>query len=164
MSSAEPATSKLLVQTLNQFRSGIKQMSTKSNTATGWIRGERREGKQEPKLGTLTTPSSTWTDTRGQARRQTGAEAGDTDRPQLNRLTPQPQAVGAHGGGGGGLLPHCWLAAKSRPTLLRPHGLWPARLLCPWAFPGKHRRMGCHFLLQRIFPPPGTNRHLLHCR
>ena len=105
MSSAEPATSKLLVQTLNQFRSGIKQMSTKSNTATGWIRGERREGKQEPKLGTLTTPSSTWMDTRGQARRQTGAEAGDTDHPQLNRLTPQPQAVGARGGGGGGGVP-----------------------------------------------------------
>ena len=123
MSSAEPATSKLLVQTLNQFRSGIKQMSTKSNTATGWIRGERREGKQEPKLGTLTTPSSTWTDTRGQARRQTGAEAGDTDRPQLNRLTPQPQAVSARGGGGGGgSLSTCSRGAASPQKLTSQAG------------------------------------------
>ena len=29
-----------------------------------------------------------------------------------------------------------WLAAKSCLTLLRPHALWPARLLCPWDFPG----------------------------
>ena len=28
---------------------------------------------------------------------------------------------------------------------LWPHGLQPARLLCPWGFPGK---VGCHFLLQ----------------
>ena len=25
-----------------------------------------------------------------------------------------------------------------------------ARLLCPWSFPGKNTRAGCHFLLQRI--------------
>ena len=30
-------------------------------------------------------------------------------------------------------------------------GLWPARLLCPWDFPGKNSGVGCHFLLQRIF-------------
>ena len=35
--------------------------------------------------------------------------------------------------------------------LLRPHGLWPARLLCPWNSPGKNTGMGCHFLLQGIF-------------
>ena len=39
------------------------------------------------------------------------------------------------------------------------HGLQPARLLCPWDFPGKNIGMGCHFLLQGIFP---TQRHLLH--
>jgi len=26
------------------------------------------------------------------------------------------------------------------------------RLLCPWNFPGKNPGMGCHFLLQGIFP------------
>ena len=34
---------------------------------------------------------------------------------------------------------------------LWPHGLQPAKLLCPWDFPGKNTGVGCHFLLQRIF-------------
>ena len=29
-----------------------------------------------------------------------------------------------------------------------PHGPWPARILCPWAFPGKNTGLGCRFLLQ----------------
>ena len=32
-----------------------------------------------------------------------------------------------------------------------PRGLWPARLLCLWDFPGKNTGMDCHSLLQRIF-------------
>ena len=40
------------------------------------------------------------------------------------------------------------LVAKSRATLLRPHGQEPARLLCSWEFPGKNSTgLGCHFLL-----------------
>ena len=35
---------------------------------------------------------------------------------------------------------------------VRPYGLKPARLLCPWDFPGKNTGVGCHFLLQGIFP------------
>ena len=35
----------------------------------------------------------------------------------------------------------------------RPHGLQPGRHLCPWDFPSKKTRAGCHFLLQQIFPP-----------
>ena len=31
---------------------------------------------------------------------------------------------------------------------LRPHRLQSARLLCPWDFPGKNIRVGCHFLLR----------------
>ena len=42
------------------------------------------------------------------------------------------------------------------PTLCEPPGLYPARFLCPWSFPGKNTRVGCHFLLQGIFPDPGT--------
>ena len=38
--------------------------------------------------------------------------------------------------------------AQSCPTLSRPHGLQPTRLLCPWDFPGKSTGMGCHCLLQ----------------
>ena len=45
---------------------------------------------------------------------------------------------------------------------LQTHGLYPARLLCSWDFPGKNTRMGCHFLLQEIFPTQGSNPHLLH--
>ena len=45
---------------------------------------------------------------------------------------------------------------------LRPHGLYPARLLCPWDFPGKNTGVGCHFLLQGIFLTQGSNLSLLH--
>ena len=32
------------------------------------------------------------------------------------------------------------------------HGLYPARLLCPWGSPGKNTGVGCHALLLGIFP------------
>ena len=35
---------------------------------------------------------------------------------------------------------------------VRPYGVWPARFLCPWDFAGKNTGVGCHFLLQGIFP------------
>ena len=47
---------------------------------------------------------------------------------------------------------------------LRPQGLVPARLLCPWDSPGKNTAVGCHALLQGIFPTQGSNLGLLHCR
>ena len=37
----------------------------------------------------------------------------------------------------------------------------PASLLCPWDFPGKNSGVGCHSLLQGIFPTQGLNLHLL---
>ena len=40
---------------------------------------------------------------------------------------------------------------QSCPTL-QPHGLQPARLLCPWDSPGKNTGVGSHSLLQGIFP------------
>ena len=40
---------------------------------------------------------------------------------------------------------------------LRPYGLQSAGLLHPWDFPGKNTRVGCHFLLQGIFPTQGSN-------
>ena len=36
------------------------------------------------------------------------------------------------------------------------------RLLCPRDFPGKNSVVGCHFLLQGIFPTQGLNPHSLH--
>ena len=47
---------------------------------------------------------------------------------------------------------------------LRSQGLQPARLLCPWISPSKNTGVGCHFLLQEIFPTQGVNLGLLHCR
>ena len=41
---------------------------------------------------------------------------------------------------------------------VQPHGLQPSRLLCPWNFPGKNTRGGCHFLLQEIFLTQGLDR------
>ena len=53
--------------------------------------------------------------------------------------------------------------------LCDPHGLWPARILCPWDSPGKNTRMGCHALCQGIFPTYGLNpglpqrKQILYC-
>ena len=47
---------------------------------------------------------------------------------------------------------------------LWPDGLYPTRLLCPWDAPGKNPGVGCHSLLQGIFPTQGLNLGLLHCR
>ena len=38
---------------------------------------------------------------------------------------------------------------------LQLHGVQPAGLLCPWDSPGKNTGMGCHALLQGIFPTQG---------
>ena len=54
--------------------------------------------------------------------------------------------------------------AQSCLDSLRPHGLWPIRLLCQWNSPGKNTGVGCHSLLQGIFPTQGSNLSLLHCR
>ena len=45
----------------------------------------------------------------------------------------------------------------------RHHGLQPARLLCPWDSPGKNTGVGCHALLQGIFPTQRSNPGLPHC-
>ena len=47
---------------------------------------------------------------------------------------------------------------------LRSHGLQPTRLLCPRDFPGKNTGVGCHFLLQGIFPTQWSDPGLLHCQ
>ena len=44
------------------------------------------------------------------------------------------------------------------------HGLLPTRLLRPRDFPGESIGVGCHFLLQEIFPTQGLNMGLRHCR
>ena len=56
----------------------------------------------------------------------------------------------------------CYLFTKLCPTILWPHGLQPARLLCLWDFPGKNTHVGCHFLFWGIFPTQRSNLSLLH--
>ena len=52
------------------------------------------------------------------------------------------------------------LVTKSRLTLLRLHGLQPARLL--WDFPArKDTGLGCHFLPSWVFPTQGSDLALL---
>ena len=63
--------------------------------------------------------------------------------------------------------PHKWeccLVAQSCLTLLQPHGLQSTWLLCPWDFPGKNTGVGCHALLQELFPTQESKPGLLHCR
>ena len=48
--------------------------------------------------------------------------------------------------------------------LLGSHGLYPGSLLCPRDSPGKNTGVGCHALLQGIFPTQGSNPGLPHCR
>ena len=56
----------------------------------------------------------------------------------------------------------CCLVVKSCLTFLQPHGLQPARFLCPWDFPGKNTRVDCHFFLWGIFWIQVLNPCLLH--
>ena len=70
------------------------------------------------------------------------------------------------------ISPH-WLATESMYVLccvhvhsvmsssLRCHGL-PTTLLYPWDFSCKNTGVGCHFLLQGIFPTQGSYPLLLH--
>ena len=44
---------------------------------------------------------------------------------------------------------------------LQPHEPQFASLLCPWDFPGRNARVGCHFLPQGIVPTQGLNPSLL---
>ena len=63
-------------------------------------------------------------------------------------------------------LPACvccvCLVAQSCLDSLGLYGLWPTRLLCPWDSPGKNTGVGCHSLLQGIFPTQGSNPSLLN--
>ena len=61
----------------------------------------------------------------------------------------------------------CMLSHLVVSDSLQHHGLQPARIFCPWDSPGKNTGVGCHVLLQRIFPTQGSNlcpQQLLYCR
>ena len=64
----------------------------------------------------------------------------------------------------------CWViccSVLSRVWLCATPWTVATMLLCPWNFPGKNAGVGCHFLLQGIFPTQESNPRLLcllHCR
>ena len=56
------------------------------------------------------------------------------------------------------------LVAQLCPPLCDPMDCSPPRSFVHGDSPGKNTGVGCHALLQRIFPTQGLNPGLLHCR
>ena len=56
------------------------------------------------------------------------------------------------------------LVTQSFPTLFDPTGYSPPGSSVHGDSPGKNTRVGCHALLQEIFPNQGSNAGLPHCR
>ena len=61
-------------------------------------------------------------------------------------------------------FPWKWKSLSHVPLFALPWIVYPGRLLHAWNSPGKSTGVGCHFLLQMIFPIQGSNPGLLHCR
>ena len=66
------------------------------------------------------------------------------------------------------MLGKTWIAGQIRvcncsvvSDSLWPQGLKPIRIFCLRSFQGKNIGVGCHFLLQEIFPAQGSSSHLL---
>ena len=57
-------------------------------------------------------------------------------------------------------IPASCVCVQSCLTLSQPYGPQPARLLCQWDYPGKNTGVGCHFLLQGLFPIQRSNLRL----
>ena len=57
-------------------------------------------------------------------------------------------------------VPSCSVMSNS----LQPRSPYLTRLLCPWDSPGKNTGVGCHALLQGLFPTQESNPGLLQCR
>ena len=62
-------------------------------------------------------------------------------------------------------LPHssypCMVSHFSHVCLFVTLWTVPPKFLCAWDSPGKNMGVGCHVLLQGIFPTQGSNSHLL---
>ena len=78
------------------------------------------------------------------------------------RISGSPKLVFLSSGGNVRDGRYCVCVCSVMSCCLWPHGLKHIRLLCPQDFPDKNTGVGCHFLLQRVFPPWGLNPYLLH--
>ena len=93
--------------------------------------------------------------------------ASPSDASEFSRLSPSPLTACRYLCT---LLDHSESERKKVKSLSRarlfatPWTVACATLLRPWDFQGKSTGVGCHFLLQGIFPTQGSNPGLLHCR
>ena len=80
---------------------------------------------------------------------------GDLPDPRIEPRSPALQAVSLSSRPAESLKASC-VPAKSLQSRrsLRPYGLYPGKLLCPWDSPGKNTVVGCHALLQGNLPDP----------
>ena len=58
----------------------------------------------------------------------------------------------------------CWRSLAHHARLCDPVDCSPPGSLYPWYCPGDSPGVGCHFLLQGIFPAQELSWGLLHCR
>ena len=78
---------------------------------------------------------------------------GKTIPSVLKRMISFPHYLHAHES-------ICCSVSKSCPTLCSPVNCSPPGFSVHGDFPGKNTGVGCHFLLQGIFPTQGLNPHL----
>ena len=91
-----------------------------------------------------------------------GQRSGQRSPPSEVALSPQPQTRAVvHTPMVTASVYVCSVASVVSNSL-RPCGLQPARLLCPWDSPGKNTGVGCCALLQGIFLTQGSILHLVH--
>ena len=58
-----------------------------------------------------------------------------------------------------------FIGSRGFSSLERRPEFWVLHMILhSWDFPGKSSGVGCHFLLQRLFPTQGSNLGLPHCR
>ena len=164
-------------------RGGTSQTQRYSVEEATWTK--RGPGPLSPAAGAPHSPHQegdrqTWTGLEGQALGPPPVQALRPPRPLPCRPTAQARAAAlgrpsprpGERSQGTEPLPSSgfcsnrrWRAVRSRSDAsnsVRPYGLAPARLLCPWDSPGKKTGVGCHALLQGIFPTQASNPHLLH--
>ena len=87
-----------------------------------------------------------------------------TDHQVTCRAGKAPKSRGGNWGGLPTRKGSVFLSARMLSCFSHVQLFAPTRLLSPWDSPGRNTGVGCHGLLQRIFPTLGLNPRLLHCR
>ena len=95
-------------------------------------------------------PQSVWLLIKGCFARSHSSSPGDSDVRKAH-----PCSLLTHG---------VCIVALVMSDSLQPRGLEPAGHHCPWASLGENTGVGCHTLLQGIFPTQGSNPGLWHRR